>query len=512
MESRKKTAKAIREYQYNAVKKNTEGLITIKELLFEEIEKIPGWKIEKYSKKNLVKNVSAYVKRRHQYVINTNFLEKKQENGTRETIRKYLYRYPPEKETSNSVSNAVLTTETTETVMTMDEQDEELGALIAVDENEIDDMTRNNLIKNKENKPDIVHSVPTAIDEITYKLQNLGLELSIESHINSIIRNLQQLKYVFKTAVPFVGNREILPVDDEHFTQIYNTSTEFIDNFKEEFPSLVPHVQYNDFHVMIEYATSRYRFLSVNRSRNITKILLPDQVQTILNECGFDSKDVVSWEEPIEVPIGVNTNIFIAREAIINGLNPLETFPYSELDGYGKGIGDLNEIIGPIISRRNKKINIRNLLYRGERRYRDIPRAIRYGIRPRNPELSDFGEGFYTTPSIVYAINHVRSVENDALLIFDWKDSGGNNVTTKYINENEWISTVKGHICADDITKPEPPDHSEDIWVGAISGNYDEVIRCSKPQCSNFMQVVGITPAGWKAFEERLIAIIYVYS
>ncbi|CAB5395175.1 unnamed protein product [Rhizophagus irregularis] len=232
---------------------------------------------------------------------------------------------------------------------------------------------------------------------------------------------------------------------------------------------------------MIEYATSRYRFLSVNRSRNITKILLPDQVQTILNECGFDSKDVVSWEEPIEVPIGVNTNIFIAREAIINGLNPLETFPYSELDG-------------------------------GERRYRDIPRAIRYGIRPRNPELSDFGEGFYTTPSIVYAINHVRSVENDALLIFDWKDSGGNNVTTKYINENEWISTVKGHICADDITKPEPPDHSEDIWVGAISGNYDEVIRCSKPQCSNFMQVVGITPAGWKAFEERLIAIIYVYS
>ncbi|CAB4496322.1 unnamed protein product [Rhizophagus irregularis] len=464
MESRKKTAKAIREYQYNAVKKNTEGFITIKELLFEEIEKIPGWKIEKYPKKNLVKNVSAYVKRRHQYVINMNFLEKGQENSAKETIKKYLYRYPPEKETSNSVSNAVLTTETTETVMTMDEQDEELGTLIAVDENKIDDTTRNNLIKNKENKPDIVHSVPTAIDEITYKLQNLGLELSIESHINSIIRNLQQLKYVFETAVLFVGNREILPVDDEHFTQIYNASTEFMDNFKEEFPSLVlacpgkvdgkeyiivtmelpeetpVHIlfKYNDFHVMIEYATSRYGFLSVNRSRNITKTFLPDQVQTILNECSFDSKDVVSWEEPIEIPIGVNTNIFIARKAIINGLNPLETFPYSELDGYGKGIGDipgfitdnyqlvstesfiqcarktfpnevvaykwkfrkkgdLNEIIGPIISRRNKKINIRNLLYRGECRYRDIPRAIRYGIRPRNSELSDFGEGFYTT-------------------------------------------------------------------------------------------------------------------
>ncbi|PKC56848.1 hypothetical protein RhiirA1_401836 [Rhizophagus irregularis] len=430
MESRKKTAKAIREYQYNAVKKNTEGFITIKELLFEEIEKIPGWKIEKYPKKNLVKNVSAYVKRRHQYVINMNFLEKGQENSAKETIKKYLYRYPPEKETSNSVSNAVLTTETTETVMTMDEQDEELGTLIAVDENKIDDTTRNNLIKNKENKPDIVHSVPTAIDEITYKLQNLGLELSIESHINSIIRNLQQLKYVFETAVLFVGNREILPVDDEHFTQIYNASTEFMDNFKEEFPSLVL--------ACPEYATSRYGFLSVNRSRNITKTFLPDQVQTILNECSFDSKDVVSWEEPIEIPIGVNTNIFIARKAIINGLNPLETFPYSELDGYGKGIGDipgfitdnyqlvstesfiqcarktfpnevvaykwkfrkkgdLNEIIGPIISRRNKKINIRNLLYRGECRYRDIPRAIRYGIRPRNSELSDFGEGFYTT-------------------------------------------------------------------------------------------------------------------
>lgn len=119
--------------------------------------------------------------------------------------------------------------------------------------------------------------------------------------------------------VPFVGNREILPVDDEHFTQIYNASTEFMDNFKEEFPSLVlacpgkvdgkeyiivtmelPEetpvripFKYNDIHVMIEYATSRYG-LSVNRSRNITKTFLPDQVQTILNECGFDSKDVVS--------------------------------------------------------------------------------------------------------------------------------------------------------------------------------------------------------------------------
>lgn len=81
-------------------------------------------------------------------------------------------------------------------------------------------------------------------------------------------------------------------------------------------------------------------------------------------------------------------------------------------------------------------------------------------------------------------------------MIFDWKDSGG-DIITRNISGDEWI-------CINDLTKPGPPLHSEDILVGAISNNYDEIIHCSDPKPSDFKQVVGITPKGWKTFEERL--------
>lgn len=92
-------------------------------------------------------------------------------------------------------------------------------------------------------------------------------------------------------------------------------------------------------------------------------------------------------------------------------------------------------------------------------KYRDISRLIWYGILLCIPESSDFGDGFYTNPSIIYALKHIRIIRNSTLLIFNWKDLGGNNITTGYINKDEWISTVKGYICINDITKPELPNY-----------------------------------------------------
>ncbi|PKK65032.1 hypothetical protein RhiirC2_715852 [Rhizophagus irregularis] len=81
----------------NPVKKDsTEGHTTIKLLLYEEIENIPDYGINKYGKK-LTKNVSVYVKRHHRYIFNTNFLEKGEETRARKTIREYLYCYVLEK-------------------------------------------------------------------------------------------------------------------------------------------------------------------------------------------------------------------------------------------------------------------------------------------------------------------------------------------------------------------------------------------------------------------------------
>src|ERR1043165_1782423 len=90
-------------YQNNAIKKDpTGGHTTIKALLYEEIKKILEWGIDKYVGKKLTKNVSAYVKRHHPYIYNTNFLEQGEEESARKTIREYLYRYILERDTDDS--------------------------------------------------------------------------------------------------------------------------------------------------------------------------------------------------------------------------------------------------------------------------------------------------------------------------------------------------------------------------------------------------------------------------
>src|SRR5207248_2803983 len=55
--------------------------------------------------------------------------------------------------------------------------------------------------------------------------------------------------------------------------------------------------------------------------------------------------DITLWTEQIDVPIGMDPNIFLAREALIKGLKPLDTFLYPDLEIYGKGIGSIPEFI-----------------------------------------------------------------------------------------------------------------------------------------------------------------------
>ncbi|CAB4480980.1 unnamed protein product [Rhizophagus irregularis] len=119
-----RSVKTVREYYDNAVKKDsTKGHTTIKSQLYEEIENIPDYGINKYGKK-LTRNVSAYVKRRHRYIFNTNFLEKGEEKSARKTIREYLYFYVQDNE-SGSENRTNGTNE-----MMPNERNEELVALL----------------------------------------------------------------------------------------------------------------------------------------------------------------------------------------------------------------------------------------------------------------------------------------------------------------------------------------------------------------------------------------------
>jgi hypothetical protein len=82
-----------------------------------------------------------------------------------------------------------------------DELSEELGALISVDESEIDISVLSNLTKAKEKNPRRVNVISTSLDKIVEQLKKIEQELSelsIESNVQFHLTNLQRLNHVFK--------------------------------------------------------------------------------------------------------------------------------------------------------------------------------------------------------------------------------------------------------------------------------------------------------------------------
>src|SRR3954453_20857386 len=65
----------------------------------------------------------------------------------------------------------------------------------------------------------------------------------------------------------------------------------------------------------------------------VAETFSPDQVKKILVEIGFNENKVASWSEPIEVPLGVSSTLFIARMAIISGFPFPHVNLYQELEG-----------------------------------------------------------------------------------------------------------------------------------------------------------------------------------
>ncbi|GBB93032.1 hypothetical protein RclHR1_00210028 [Rhizophagus clarus] len=55
-------------------------------------------------------------------------------------------------------------------------------------------------------------------------------------------------------------------------------------------------------------------------------------LEAFLMDVVIDTNDMKTWKDSIEIPIGIKTDYFIAREAIINVFKPLDTFIYPELE------------------------------------------------------------------------------------------------------------------------------------------------------------------------------------
>jgi hypothetical protein len=64
---------------------------------------------------------------------------------------------------------------------------------------------------------------------------------------------------------------------------------------------------------------------------------LPEHVRNVLEELGFDQDQIIKWNEPIDVPFGASTELFVAREAILSGLEFSHYDIYPGLSIYNTG-------------------------------------------------------------------------------------------------------------------------------------------------------------------------------
>ena len=284
-------------------------------------------------------------------------------------------------------------------------------------------------------------------------------------------------------------------------------------------------------------------------SKNVAETFPADRIRKILVEFGFNKDDVALWDEPIEVPFGVPSSLFIARTAIISGLKFQHIDLYPELDYIQTHGGEIPKFVNKKIQLLSTKqilggeprntipenifiyeytykskeqvLNVvsqimdkfghtKKFLYCGIDTH-DIRETLLEGFmegRGRVSMRKDFGGGLYATPDIEYAIKYAG--RNGSLLVFDWSDPD-RNLTYKILDDLEvWKATVKGFICLGNNNKLLPPQHYEDIIQGPISSNYDAISHCHEPVPLDAEQVVGKTDLGIKAFANRLFAIVYL--
>ncbi|UZO10678.1 uncharacterized protein OCT59_002257 [Rhizophagus irregularis] len=81
------------------------------------------------------------------------------------------------------------------------ERNEELVALLEIDENELDYTSLNNLMKINVNNPGIIDPISADFDEIIERISKLEQKLSIEKELHFYVTGLQRLKFLFKNIV-----------------------------------------------------------------------------------------------------------------------------------------------------------------------------------------------------------------------------------------------------------------------------------------------------------------------
>ena len=105
--------------------------------------------------------------------------------------------------------------------------------------------------------------------------------------------------------------------------------------------TVIPETKDYDYSVDSESNTESVFETGDSQSNILSHIYSPEKVQEYLKEFGFNQNDVARWDQPVEVPIGINTSLFIAREAVIYGLRCDNVYLYPGLAEYTKDASEI---------------------------------------------------------------------------------------------------------------------------------------------------------------------------
>ncbi|PKB97243.1 hypothetical protein RhiirA5_384799 [Rhizophagus irregularis] len=171
--------------------------------------------------------------------------EKGEEKRARKTIREYLYRYVQDNESGsedlirwNKLYDVSLHFFIIPKLFTLpNERNEELVALLEIDENELDYTSLNNLMKINVNNPGIIDPISADFDEIIERISKLEQKLSIEKELHFYVTGLQRLKFLFKNIVLVVGDRRICAIEDlDLYKKIVVASRHLMKEYKNKVP------------------------------------------------------------------------------------------------------------------------------------------------------------------------------------------------------------------------------------------------------------------------------------
>ena len=159
-------------------------------------------------------------------------------------------------------------------------------------------------------------------------------------------------------------------------------------------------------------------------------------------------------------------------------------------------------------------ISGKQLLYRGDWTRRRWFHGLGFGQRPDWGFFEeDYGNGLYFTPDLDVAILYAG--RGGIVQVVDFSDQGESLKLKTFDGEGddgrEWEKFVKGSLCFESLLAEGPPKrYQEDVLIGPICTNHEEVTKGGSPKRGLELQVVAKTDSACDYMSTHTVAVFYV--